>query len=110
MGLAEIIYSLMSFDLSLVSKLCPYLFQLLLSNEKEISVPVRTVIVKRMRPKNVRSKRRVTIPGPSPPHCITPEAVTESPREAPPSHGHGGHGQREQVPLVEVDEPIVLLG
>lgn len=109
MGLAEIIYSVMASDVSLVPNLSPCLIKLLLSRNNQICVPVRTVLVKRLRPKNVR-KRRVTIPGPSPPHCATPDATADSPREGIPS---GSAQQRQpelpQLPLVEVDEPIVML-
>ncbi|ODM96234.1 E3 ubiquitin-protein ligase UBR4, partial [Orchesella cincta] len=119
MGLADIIYSLMVADVSLVPKLSPCLIKLLLSRNTQICVPVRTVLVKRLRPKNVR-KRRVTIPGPSPPHCATPDTAAESPRENVPGEGNiGVLGQNAanivrnpevpQLPLVEVDEPIVML-
>lgn len=120
MGLADIIYSLMVSDVSLVPKLSPCLLRLLLSRNTQICVPVRTVLVKRLRPKNVR-KRRVTIPGPSPPHCATPDTAAESPRETVPGEGNvpglgpnsGGNLPRNpevpQLPLVEVDEPIVML-
>jgi E3 ubiquitin-protein ligase UBR4 len=117
MGLAEIIYSVMASDISLVPLLSPCLIRLLLSKNNQICVPVRTVLVKRLRPKNVR-KRRVTIPGPSPPHCATPDGTGDSPRERPPignnnAAGNAGSRQQEnnapQLPLVEVDEPIVML-
>lgn len=119
MGLADIIYSLMVSDVSLVPKLAPCLIKLLLSRNTQICVPVRTVLVKRLRPKNVR-KRRVTIPGPSPPHCATPDTAAESPREPaqdepPPALVSNAaaniarDAEAPQLPLVEVDEPIVML-
>lgn len=120
MGLSDIIYSLMVSDVSLVPKLAPCLIRLLLSRNTQICVPVRTVLVKRLRPKNVR-KRRVTIPGPSPPHCATPDTAAESPREAGPGDPNPSglisnvaaniarNPEAPQLPLVEVDEPIVML-
>jgi E3 ubiquitin-protein ligase UBR4 len=118
MGMAEIIYSVMASDVSLVSKLSPCLIRLLLSRNNQICVPVRTVLVKRLRPKNVR-KRKVTIPGPSPPHCATPDGTNaDSPRGDIPivGGGSGVHGHQQNLlqdapplPLVEVDEPIVML-
>lgn len=96
----------MSSDISLVPTLSAYLIQLLLSKESEISVPVRSVFLKRMRPKNIR-KRRVTVLGPSTPHPATPDTASQSPRDMPEPIG----GPRpEHQPLVEVDEPIAMLG
>jgi E3 ubiquitin-protein ligase UBR4 len=110
MGLAEIIYSVMAADVSLVPKLSPCLIRLLLSRNNQICVPVRTVLVKRLRPKNVR-KRKVTIPGPSPPRCATPDATQDSPRESISNVNNAAPIEQDapQLPLVEVDEPIMML-
>lgn len=110
MCLADIVYSLMISDISLVDELSTPLFDLLLSPHKDLSVPVRQLFTKRLRPKNIR-KRRVTVPGPSPPHCTSPDTAAESPREvSTPSGSAPRNIDPANLPLVEVDEPIVMLG
>ena len=99
--LAEIIYSVMSSDISLVPTMSSYLIQLLLSKESEISVPVRTVFLKRLRPKNIRKRRVNTVVGHSP-----PDTASQSPRDA---INAIGSARPEHQPLVEVDEPIGML-
>lgn len=70
-----------------------------------VPIPVRTVLVKRLRPKNVR-KRKVTIPGPSPPHCGTPDGNNA---DSPRAEANPADAPHPPLPLVEVDEPIVML-
>lgn len=90
-------------DINLVGVLSPYLMSLLLSRESTICVPVRTVIVKRMRPTKPSrgsKKPRPSITG------QTPESAAESPREdVPPPQP-----QPRQAPHVEIDEPIIMMG
>jgi len=88
----------MSADISLVPTISSYLIQLLLSKESEISVPVRSVFLKRMRPKTTKRSKRT---GMSP-----PETASQSPRDLV---NPIGTARVERQPLVEVDEPIGLL-
>ena len=105
MGLADIIYSLMVSDISLVYLLSPYLISLLMSSDATIHTPVKILLTKRLHPKNSRKRSRVTLlPGPSPPHCTTPDANTESSRDAQ------GSNQSQAPPRAEVDEPIIMMG
>lgn len=84
----------MSSDLSLVPVLAPCLISLL-AKDPDISIPVKTVFIRRMRPKNVK-KRRATLP-------LDSESGHPTPRP---------HSQRisEISPPMEVDEPLAVLG
>jgi len=95
-ALAEILYAVMSSDLVLVSALAPCLISML-GKGPDISIPVKTVFIRRMRPKNVK-KRRSTLP-------LECEGL-QTPR--PQSHSHTQRVPEPSPP--EVDEPIVVLG